>query len=379
VDIDGDGVQELVTGNALYDPDGNVLWSNGQSDGYVAVADFDDDGLGEIVVSSDTRVRLQDDDGSVLWSVSIPRATGQFGGPPTIADFDGDGAPEVGVAANSTYTVFDTDGRMLWQNVTQDGSSGVTGSSVYDFEGDGIAEVVYADELHLWVYNGPDGATKLTTTEHSSWTVVEYPTIGDVDGDGHAEIVVARNIHPSYSGAARYGIAVWGDADNSWRPGRRTWNQYAYSITNVNDDGSIPRDPASNWPDYNNFRSGDVEVHDGTAQPDLVIAAADVCEIDCDEDRLVLWVNPGNQGATDYPAGARVDVYVTVGGVESWLTEAIVPSTLPVGAFADSIEIDLRGHDPASWQSVRVQIVGEVAECDDDNNSTAFDGPFCQQ
>ena len=31
-------------------------------------------------------------------------------------------------------------------------------------------------------------------------------------------------------------------AGHSWQPGRRLWNQYAYNIVNVNDDGSIPGD-----------------------------------------------------------------------------------------------------------------------------------------
>jgi hypothetical protein len=46
VDLDGDGVQEVVTGNAAYDLDGNSVWQNGGLDGFVAVADFDLDGAG---------------------------------------------------------------------------------------------------------------------------------------------------------------------------------------------------------------------------------------------------------------------------------------------------------------------------------------------
>jgi hypothetical protein len=57
-------------------------------------------------------------------------------GPPTIADYDGDGAPEVGVAGGAAYVVFDGDGALLWQMPTQDLSSSVTGSSVFDFNGD---------------------------------------------------------------------------------------------------------------------------------------------------------------------------------------------------------------------------------------------------
>ena len=37
-------------------------------------------------------------------------------------------------------------------------------------------------------------------------------------------------------------------------PSRRIWNQHAYHITNVNDDGSVPVKQADNWRSYNNFR-----------------------------------------------------------------------------------------------------------------------------
>jgi hypothetical protein len=36
---------------------------------------------------------------------------------------------------------------------------GGDGSSVFDFNGDGKAEVVYSDEYHLWMYDGSTGTT----------------------------------------------------------------------------------------------------------------------------------------------------------------------------------------------------------------------------
>ena len=91
------------------------------------------------------------------------------GGPPTVADFDGDGLPEIAAAGASAYTVFDLDCTgeplpegcasegVLWSQASQDQSSNKTGSSVYDFEGDGQAEAVYGDECFLRVYNGASG------------------------------------------------------------------------------------------------------------------------------------------------------------------------------------------------------------------------------
>ena len=226
-DLDGDGLGEVVVGNALYRIDGTAIWSNAAKDGYPGVADFDLDGVPEIVVVSNANVHVHDSsDGAELWNTDIP---GGLGGPPTIADYDGDGFPEVGIAGLSKYTVFDTDGTVLWSQVTQDASSGITGSSVYDFEGDGVADVVYADEINLYVFSGNDGTIKLQYADHNSGTRLEYPIVADVDRDGQVEIVV---IHEPYNGGVT-GITVIGDKNNSWRPGRQIWNQHAYSITHM--------------------------------------------------------------------------------------------------------------------------------------------------
>ncbi len=227
IDIDGETGQELVGGNAIYGADGKEKWYNALSDGYVGVADFDADSNPDIVVISGGRVRLQDGLGKVMWDVVFP---GAGGGPPTIADYDGDGNPEIGVAGKLNYAVFKANGAVLWQKPTQDASSQSTGSSVYDFEGDGAAEAVYNDEVRLRVYAGGTGAEKLNILGHGSGTLQEYPLVVDVDNDGQAELVVINN---KYAYGTKAGVSVYGDQDKSWRPARKIWNQHAYHITNV--------------------------------------------------------------------------------------------------------------------------------------------------
>ena len=225
IDIDGETGQELVGGNAIYGADGKEKWYNALSDGYVGVADFDADSNPDIVVISGGRVRLQDGLGKVMWDVVFP---GAGGGPPTIADYDGDGNPEIGVAGKLNYAVFKANGAVLWQKPTQDASSQSTGSSVYDFEGDGAAEAVYNDEVRLRVYAGGTGAEKLNILGHGSGTLQEYPLVVDVDNDGQAELVVINN---KYAYGTKAGVSVYGDQDKSWRPARKIWNQHAYHIT----------------------------------------------------------------------------------------------------------------------------------------------------
>jgi len=227
MDMDGDGAQELVGGNAIYGVDGKEKWYNGKADGWVGVADIDEDASLDIVVVGGSKVRLQDNKGVVKWDVAFP---GGGGGPPTIADYDGDGHPEIGVAGKTGYVVFEANGAVLWQKPTQDASSQQTGSSVYDFEGDGAADVVYNDEVRLRVYAGVDGTEKLNILGHGSGTIYEYPLVVDVDNDGQSEIVVVNN---NYAYGTKAGVTVYGDKDKSWRPARKIWNQHAYYITNT--------------------------------------------------------------------------------------------------------------------------------------------------
>lgn len=368
-DIDGDGVQEVIVGTAIYNPDGVELWSNKLPDGYPAVADFDGDGGAEIVVAAPGKVRLQTAAGGVLWDVVNP---GGVGGPPTIADYDGDGEPEIGIAGKTAYVVFDGDGTVLWKMPTTDASSATTGSAVYDFEGDGVADVVYADEHTVWVFSGSDGAVKLEY-EHSSGTIIEYPIVVDVDNDGEVEIVVGEN--SNYFGTSN-GLLVLGDMNHSWRPGRRIWNQHAYSITNIGDDGSVPAKPEANWLKHNNFRSGDLSAADGLAAPDLELLSPPSCLNECaGPDKVQIWFQLGNTGAAPLLAGATVEVRGTMNGVEMLITAIDVPGPFAPGEFADAQSIEV---DSAGLEQIRLVAVPKEAECVvDPANEIVLQPPFC--
>ena len=94
-----------------------------------------------------------------------------------------------------SYTVFKpfAANPILWTRPTQD-TSMVTGSSVFDFEHDGKAEVVYGDECYTRVYDGTVGTT-LFEAPNPSCTVHETPVIADVDKDGRADDVRALMAH----------------------------------------------------------------------------------------------------------------------------------------------------------------------------------------
>jgi hypothetical protein len=139
---------------------------------------------------------------------------------------------------------------LAWSRAISD-ESGIASSTAFDLLGRGIADAVYGDEQHLWVYDGAKGSLELQG-DRSSGTLIEYPVIADVDNDGSADIVVVSN--PLGSGVYTNAIEVFQDAQKRWAPTRRIWNQHAYSVTNVREDGTIPAHMTPSWKFTNTFR-----------------------------------------------------------------------------------------------------------------------------
>ncbi len=372
-DIDLDGKQEVINDRAVYRHDGTLKCRNTAIEhGLAGVGNFDGDPLGEIVVVWSGRVSLLDDNCNLLWTTHVPG--GGAVGAPNIADFDADGQPEIGVAGASRYVVIEADGAIKWSSITRDYSSNRTGSSTFDFEGDGKAEVIYADEVRLRVYDGTTGAVRFEVP-HSSGTTYENPVIVDVDGDNNAEIVMIAN---NYHGFDVFtGIRVFRDKKDGWVNTRRIWNQHAYSVTNVNDDGTIPAQPLINWltPGLNTFRSNSQGT--GSTSPfaasDLTIAAV---ASSCDRSTLTLTLRARvrNEGEAAASAGLKVAFYRgNPASAGTLLGVATVPGVLAAGAEAIA-ELQL---NPAPGGVAEVWAVadddgtgtGRETECNEVNNT----------
>ncbi len=309
-DLDGDGLLDVVGPDRAYHGDGTQIATTGVAGRYVAIGDLDKDGVPEVAVSDYQNHRLIvwhldaaapggvavlrqsiDINGALDPNLCAVGAAGNThgGGPPTVADFNGDGFPDVALAGGVGYAVFDGTKLMdpavpdaqtfLWIKQTQDCSSAATGSSVFDFDGDGKAEVVYGDELKLHVYDGATGSD-LFETCNTNGTLFEYPLVADVDNDGQADIVVVSNSYSGFNcaGTKTSGVRIFGDANGNWVRTRRVWNEHAYHVTNVEEDGTIPAVELPNYtqPKLDNFRQNVQPLGEFSA-PDLVVSILPAC------------------------------------------------------------------------------------------------------
>lgn len=330
-DIDLDGVLEVVGPHTAFELDGSPSVASGLGGNHPAIADFDLDGAPEVAAIDTSTHTLN------VWrwapggtaqilrqgidiNHTLPACSGNTGGgPPTIADFNGDGTPDVGVAAGVGYAVIDgadimnpavaNPDTLMWITPATDCSSRQTGSSVFDFDGDGSAEVVYGDEQYLRIYDGTTGDV-LFQTCNTTGTLWEYPLVADVDNDSHADIVVISNNYSSITcpddGSKQNGVRVFGDELGKWVRTRRIWNQHPYHVTNVAEDGSIPTTQELNWTveRLNNFRQN-VQPEGEFSAPDLVVSVLGICA----PTEFAIVARVRNLGRAAVDAGVPVGFY----------------------------------------------------------------------
>lgn len=278
-DVNHDGTPEIIVGKSVISHRGEILHHAGNWSGYVdianpfrfanhayvlsknhlfdlntkkiiksypansayiasAILNADEDDEPEILISSSAGLALYDLNGNKKWG-NI-HTTYRNAGAPVIADMDGDGKADIGIATENDYIALRADGSYLWSIPTSDYSSSITSSTVFDFENDGHAEVVYADEEFLRIIDGRSGAIKYQL-RNTSGTLYESPVIVDGDNDGHADIFLVSNHYGrQHLAGATTGIRMISGKNKDWANTRHIWNQHNYHITNINDDMTVP-------------------------------------------------------------------------------------------------------------------------------------------
>ena len=400
------------------------------------------DGKPEVVLIANGHLVILDGaTGSVLRDDDM--GGGDWGGAPNVDDFDGDGFPEIATALRNFYRVIDLQapdvdncprwdttldarndppqgnparnpGNMSckkdsdctlsgttcnelakqcvclhngWQRQTEDDSSRVTSSSVFDFNGDGAAEVAYGDEGNAeivfvqnnWVEQCNEGDTGPNGWDPGE-TLAQWPT-GTVDKDSLPN-----------------GITVLGDPTDTWVAARRIWNEHAYHVTNVLESGAIPAHEPESWKPlngrlYNTYRS---QPRNYGVAPDLALTAIQISSPNatCGElsDTIQITVVVKNQGDLRVGPGVEVAFYGTWGKKETTLDDmngdpiviTLDKSLEPGASTLVTVEYDVGNNpspnDKALPGSVRVTIDGgngspdgKERECDEDNNEVDHD------
>jgi len=437
-DVDGDRSSELVTAQGIFtwneeasdmDPKkarGEDLW-NADADqpnaAFVGMANLGDypTALGrdsaEMVIVSSGEMRVTQVDGRVILKV---QGGGLVGGPPVIADFDADGRMEFASPGLDQITAFDMDCStdsavkgdarncknpngpnpqgILWRVQGLHGAT--SGAAVFDFDGDRRSEVVYADQCFMRIMDGATGAT-LFSVPRSSVTRFDYPVVVDSDGDGHTELVTSSNddtlnlncpatdplnTRQTVQYEATHGITVWADKDKRWAGSRPVWNQYTYSITNVNDDGTIP--PMSqiasqfNSPDVDpNTLRQNVQGKTGISLelPDLTVSGNPVVSCLPGQSVARVSLNLCNRGLLELDAG-KVHVALAQSQTTKVLCDKPNTTVLRSGKCeAVTCDVPVPGTNPGIDIEVLADPNNSLRECTKGKNNTSLvSNVFCQ-
>ena len=328
-DFDKDGILEFAGGNKVYKLDitnpfgsfGNnaTLWKtinySGVGDGLTSVADIDLDGFLDVVVVKANYMFVwtpYTGDASNPTIISVcPYSSSTPGSRALLTDVNNDGYPEilftyVKKIVSYRYDLVTQSLIQMWQKTTSD-ISGATTMSAFDFNQDGVVEIVYRDQSHLRIIDGNTG-NNLTVFDCVSPTAVEYPAIVDFDKDGQAEIIASSsNFDINHDMHAQF-IVFKSPSNTIWAPARYVWNQHAYNVVGINNDMTVPAfnfNPATAFIDpennirrpFNNFLQQATSL-DQYGRP--YIAAADVAvsntEFIYENDGVTVTFDYCNQG-----------------------------------------------------------------------------------
>ena len=272
VDIQGDSDLELIVGGRIYEVDlgaGTATVINTMP-GYnvkgdfpsTSVADYNQDGNLDILATGGdnngitTAFFWDVTNGTVLtYSDAFGNGDYRFGwekgmGRINIADINGDGRLNATFVSGEYLYALDDNMNQIWRSQINEQSSGFTGCTLFDFNGDNVSEIVYRDEQWLYIINGNDGTQyNNAAVPCISRTGIEYPIVADVDGDGATELCVTCGFNDALAWqnfwtieyAENSHVRVFESAGEPWVPARRLWNQHGYFNVNVNDDLTIPQ------------------------------------------------------------------------------------------------------------------------------------------
>lgn len=370
-DLDGDGSAELIVGGEVYAADGALRWTglvprDYFSPVYHLVLDIDGDPDGEVVQTESNRISVFDAEGAPLASARFSSGMASL---PCAADLDADGRPEIVVPAQTELLAYGADATLRWSAPIKDTST-AAGCIAADLDGDGAAEVIFADEEAFMILDGRTGTVNLRASEHASGTLWETPAAVDVDHDGAMELLVASNDN---AGADAWtGVTLLEHDGPGWAPGPTAWPSAARVADRQDDAGAVRS--AGRWWDVENTYRG-VGAASLATTPDVAVTITDACTASCDGDGLVsLALLVANRGATVLRAGTPVTLYARDAGTRTVVAELPLPADLSPGETTGTLRVDL----PATAlgaSGVEATVHEGAADCHPDDNTAVWTEP----
>jgi hypothetical protein len=323
--------------------------------GHPTIADFDGDGRIEIGSAGNTSYHVFDPDcrqlpgapppdpascGSlstdgVLWTSPIQNPAGALGASSAF-DFDGDGRAEVAYGDECFTRIYDGATGVVVASHQRTSCIWYENPVIADADGDANAELIVASNAACSVACPAvdplfDGVACVDDTDCTAATRCGRDQRGDAlgrcrctqdadCGDGFAcrdpsagASPTGRVCRAAHAATALAGVQVLADTVDRWIGARPIWNQHAYSVTNVDPAGEVPRTSQwqRNWtqPGLNSFRANmPADPAAPRAQPDLTVRQAKVA---CDAAGPTVTAEICNRGHQPVSAGIPVAVYAT--------------------------------------------------------------------
>ena len=234
-----------------------LSFGGNQNHNFTSVADYNLDGFLDIIANGasgspkgPSAVFYWDVKADVVKTFLAPNDWEHGTGRVNIANIDDVPGLNCTFATGTKIYALDENFDLKWEVDITEKTSGNTGTTVFDFNGDGKSEIVYRDEKFLYIIQDTVdiGGNPMGMIRQAfpclSRTGREYPVVADVNGDGQTEICVACQ-HPSetqYNPRKNGHIRAFASDGEKWVPARKIWNQHAYFNVNINDDLTIPRE-----------------------------------------------------------------------------------------------------------------------------------------